>query len=116
MPTNRRVRRADAAKKWNVTAEAVGLFQLMCALPDCTCVWGEKYWEKGPDCVSCDQWSDLHNQLHRELRLMPYEWPVFWHAPDNHPVHWARYHSRSHPGGPAHWKGAQRLFEELDQS
>jgi hypothetical protein len=55
-----------------ITAEAVRLFAAMAKLR-CTCP-SPKPPTQGP-CPGCQQWYDLHDELHRELGCKPWEWP-----------------------------------------
>jgi hypothetical protein len=60
------------------------------------------------DCAACLKWDDLHDQIHRELKLRPWEWPCLPYCP--YP-----------PNSPAAmaWRpgGSQRaLYEVLDEA
>jgi hypothetical protein len=54
-----------------VTPHAVDLFAAMAKLR-CTCPPSSPSWKL---CPGCQQWYDLHADLHVELRLKPWQWP-----------------------------------------
>jgi hypothetical protein len=55
-----------------VTARGVELFTAMGKLR-CTCP-SPRPPTQGP-CPGCEQWYDLHDALHTELKLPPWQWP-----------------------------------------
>jgi hypothetical protein len=69
-----------------ITPAALAAFEAMRKLRRaCTCEpidWGGKYWERGPQCSSCQEWWLQHSILHHELRCKPWQWPCIEH-PDS---------------------------------
>jgi hypothetical protein len=56
-----------------ITDEAVRLFVAMGKLR-CSCPPPAPTWQQ--PCPGCAQWCDLHEALHDELQLPPWEWPA----------------------------------------
>jgi hypothetical protein len=67
----------------SITPAALVAFEAMDKLGRaCTCEpidWGGKYWERGPQCSSCQEWWRQHSILHHELRCKPWQWPCIEH-------------------------------------
>lgn len=64
--------------KRRITAKAVELFRQM-EETECSCErinWNGDYWDH-ERCAGCERWSQLHGELHRELRAAPWQWPVY---------------------------------------
>jgi hypothetical protein len=58
-----------------ITPRAVELYRQMCRVR-CVCPpreYGDRY---VPLCANCERWYDLHNELHLELKLKPWQWPA----------------------------------------
>jgi hypothetical protein len=79
MPTKRTpIVRHQRAK---ITPEALAAFRAMQRLErQCTCKGGDH------DCPACAQRAEQHSILHRELRLEPWEWPVYGRPDDANPL------------------------------
>lgn len=67
----------------SITPAALAAFEAMRKLRrTCTCEpidWGGKYWARGPQCSSCEEWWRQHSILHHELRCKPWQWPCIEH-------------------------------------
>jgi hypothetical protein len=70
LPTNRTPIARPAATM--ITARAIDLYESMSRLR-CSCP-SPKPPTQGP-CPSCEAWYDLHDLLHTELNLAPWQWP-----------------------------------------
>lgn len=107
-----------AATKIKVTDHAVELFKQLRSLPVCVCQWGPNYWDRVV-CISCDQWTELSNQLHRELGLFVGDYPAVSNGiidtPPYDEIEGGKLHVRCmpHEVGPGHYDDAQMVFEEL---
>jgi hypothetical protein len=58
-----------------ITSRAVAIYEQMRRI-HCTCLPREYSARYVPPCASCDKWWDLHNELHRELKLKVWHWPA----------------------------------------
>jgi hypothetical protein len=68
MPTKRT--RITRPPRRTFSAKAIALFKQMQALDQqCTCT------SEHDECRACEQWWDAQSELHRELRLRPWQWP-----------------------------------------
>jgi hypothetical protein len=90
--------------KFKITPEAVDIFRRMQDVPDCYCGILK------PDliCASCEQYKQLHRELHATLKLPPHLWPAIVHpdvecdCPPGHTSH-------------AWWSEAQALHRALSR-
>ena len=73
-----------AAGRVRITPRSIELFKVMRGLENCSCVWGPRYYNHRR-CASCDRWWKLQCELHRELKLPPWCWPVMEHPPSAPP-------------------------------
>jgi len=110
-----------AAGRVRITPRSIELFKVMRGLENCSCVWGPRYYNHRR-CASCDRWWKLQCELHRELKLPPWCWPVMEHPPSAPPydeIEGEKIHQRdmSHNGGPAdNWDEDGETFERLKQA
>jgi hypothetical protein len=61
------------ARRRKITDTAIQTFvKMQNSEQQCTCDDDD-----GPECATCDEWWKQHSVLHRELRLLPNQWPVY---------------------------------------
>ena len=81
MPGTKRIPIARQATPQQLTPHAIELFAELerarrarqrSVMVDCTIT---KHGHCTGDCRLCQRWDDLHDQIHRELKLRPWQWP-----------------------------------------
>src|SRR5262245_35832535 len=98
MPTTRTPIKRVTRRR--ITPKAIAIFRQMLNLEQQCCC---------PDaalskCDACKDWWRHHNALHDELRLKPWEWPVYSNLEGDDPKAIARFHAltaASDAAGPA---------------
>jgi hypothetical protein len=79
MTTTRRPTRRPPQSR--ISPAAIEIFRTMqaieCTCPDYEIDWEGEYWKRPEPCPGCLRWRQAHHDLHCELQLRPWWYPVF---------------------------------------